>query len=204
MTEQNEIRISACGFDCRKCPEFDLCGGCRGEAPNEERIGACAIRACVLIRGLSTCAACADYPCELLEELFRVSVTAHQHLEALREQDKQRSVSMTKLIACCGLNCAECGAYLATIANDDALRKATAAEWSEMYHAEIKPEDINCSGCTGDGVLFHYPTVCEIRACVKGKGLPNCSKCPDYACEKLQEFFKMAPFAKATLDSLRV
>jgi hypothetical protein len=31
----------------------------------------------------------------------------------------------------------------------------------------------------------------------------NCSKCSDYACEKITEFFNMVPATKNVLDSLR-
>jgi hypothetical protein len=89
------------------------------------------------------------------------------------------------------------------MANDDALRIKTAQEWTVAFHADIRPEQINCAGCNGGGVLFHYPTVCEIRACVKGRGLANCGACADYACEKLQGFFQMAPQAKVNLEALR-
>ena len=33
---------------------------------------------------------------------------------------------MEKIISCCGLNCATCEARIATLKNDDELRKATA------------------------------------------------------------------------------
>jgi hypothetical protein len=31
----------------------------------------------------------------------------------------------------------------------------------------------------------------------------NCAYCDEYACEKLKEFFKMAPSAKKSLDKIR-
>ena len=40
---------------------------------------------------------------------------------------------MEKLIACCGLNCATCDARIATIKNDDYLRKQTAEKWQKQY-----------------------------------------------------------------------
>ena len=35
------------------------------------------------------------------------------------------------MIAYCGLDCSKCGAFLATQANDDALRAKTSEEWSK-------------------------------------------------------------------------
>ena len=56
---------------------------------------------------------------------------------------------MTKedYIAYCGLDCEACEAHMATVHNDDALRRKVAKEWSELNGVEITPEMINCSGC---------------------------------------------------------
>jgi uncharacterized CHY-type Zn-finger protein len=66
---------------------------------------------------------------------------------------------MDKNIACCGLDCNQCGAYIATVNNDNELRKKTAEEWSKQYNADIKAEDINCLGCKSE-VLFGH---CMLR-----------------------------------------
>ncbi|MBQ5987554.1 MAG: GNAT family N-acetyltransferase, partial [Clostridia bacterium] len=47
----------------------------------------------------------------------------------------------------CGLDCETCEARLATVHNDDALRKKVAEEWSKLNGVTITPEMINCSGC---------------------------------------------------------
>ena len=39
---------------------------------------------------------------------------------------------MKQLIACCGLDCENCDARIATINNDDKLREETARKWSIM------------------------------------------------------------------------
>lgn len=52
----------------------------------------------------------------------------------------------------CGLNCEDCPVFIATINNDDDLRRETAKEWSERYapflEKELRPEDMYCSGWT--------------------------------------------------------
>jgi hypothetical protein len=110
---------------------------------------------------------------------------------------------MDKIIAICGITCTECPAYIATQSNDDELRTKTAGEWSKMFNAEIKQEDINCDGCNTPGKKIQHCTECEIRACGIDKGLMNCSQCSEYACEKLTEFFGQVPGAKETLDKER-
>ena len=108
---------------------------------------------------------------------------------------------MENIIGYCGLICTECPAYLATLNNDNELRKKTAAKWSEMYKSDIKPENINCAGCTTKGIKFHHCTECEMRLCGIGKGVSNCGWCADYPCLKIKEFLKWVPDAKKVLDA---
>lgn len=109
-----------------------------------------------------------------------------------------------KMIACCGLVCSECPTFIATQKNDDKMREETAKKWSEMFHSDIKPADINCDGCTSNSTrLFNYCNQCEIRKCVREKGVKNCAYCADYPCEKLVAFQKNAPEATVVLDDIR-
>ncbi len=55
------------------------------------------------------------------------------------------------MIAYCGLDCSKCEAYLATQTDDDDKRIMVAKEWSAMYHADIKPEQINWDGSRSGG-----------------------------------------------------
>ena len=111
---------------------------------------------------------------------------------------------MNEMIAFCGLACNECPAFLATQANDDEKRAEVARTWSRHYKADIKPEDINCSGCQSEsGVFFGHCFKCEIRKCAREAGIANCARCDDYACEKLAPLLKMMPEVKARLDNIR-
>lgn len=108
------------------------------------------------------------------------------------------------LIACCGLNCGQCGAYLATRDNDDDLRKQVAAEWTVKYNTPIAPEDIHCTGCRQVGIKFNYAAHgCEIRPCCINRGHDTCADCDDYPCEKVEVLHAHVPQAKAALDDLR-
>jgi hypothetical protein len=121
---------------------------------------------------------------------------------------------MSEMTAICGLLCNECGAFIATSTNSDEKRAEVAELWSQQYNQNIKPEDINCDGCTLDGErldgctldgerLFCHCKVCEIRKCGKQKAVENCAHCDEYACEKLGEFFKKVPDAGKRLNEIR-
>ncbi len=112
---------------------------------------------------------------------------------------------MEKIIAYCGLVCSECPAYLATQQDDNAARKKVAELWAKQFNMPMKPEDINCDGCTTSEGKRHvgHCHICEIRKCAKGRVVVNCAYCDDYGCQKLTQFFTMAPHAKATLEKVR-
>ncbi|MBD3285511.1 DUF3795 domain-containing protein [candidate division WOR-3 bacterium] len=110
---------------------------------------------------------------------------------------------MAKIIAYCGINCAECPAYLAHKNDDDELRAVTAEKWSKAYNSDIKPEYVNCDGCTMEGRHVGYCSKCGVRKCASAKGAQNCAHCPDYPCETLEAFLKMAPRVKENLEEIR-
>lgn len=119
-------------------------------------------------------------------------------------EEKSEETNMNELIAFCGIACHECGAFLATQTDDNAKRKEVAELWSKQFNSEIKPEDINCKGCTSEeDVRFSYCRVCEIRKCAEEKKVVNCAHCESYPCDKLSEFLKMVPEAKQKLDEIR-
>lgn len=84
----------------------------------------------------------------------------------------------TDYIAYCGLDCEKCEARLATINNDDVLRRKVAQKWSEMNNAEILPEMINCEGCKTQGIKTYFcERLCEIRRCAVARGMRSCGHC---------------------------
>lgn len=52
--------VACCGLYCGACPSYlkGKCGGCRKSQKN----GWCAVKKCVLEKGISTCADCGQYP----------------------------------------------------------------------------------------------------------------------------------------------
>jgi hypothetical protein len=110
---------------------------------------------------------------------------------------------MEKLISCCGLNCATCDARIATINNDDELRKATAEKWRVAFNPDITPEMINCTGCREDGPKFSHCSMCEIRKCVNAKGYNTCGDCDELeTCSIVGGILKAVPDALTNLRSL--
>ncbi len=111
---------------------------------------------------------------------------------------------MKQLIACCGLDCENCDARIATINNDDKLREETARKWSIMNNtSEITPETIYCTGCRVEGAKFCYcSNYCEIRKCVQAKGFNTCGDCNELNhCLTIDRVFQHNPGAKENLLS---
>ena len=111
---------------------------------------------------------------------------------------------MDKMIAYCGLVCTDCPAYIATQSDDRLALEQVAAQWRDDYNApDISVESIICDGCLArDGRYCNHCFECEIRACGVARGVANCARCPDYACEKLEGFLGIVPEARATLDGI--
>lgn len=112
---------------------------------------------------------------------------------------------MDRMISCCGLVCSECPALVARRTGDDDLRRRTAADWSKQFGADIRPEHVDCDGCTTPGGV-HIPHCheCGIRACAIGRAVPNCGRCGEYpGCQTISGFLAMVPDAGRVLDAER-
>ncbi|MDR0300973.1 MAG: DUF3795 domain-containing protein [Treponema sp.] len=107
---------------------------------------------------------------------------------------------MEKLIAYCGLDCAECGAYKALKNNDQALREKTATEWTKVHNFNFTPDMINCTSCKGNGVQVGHCSECEIRKCASGKNIVNCGACVSFkTCKIINDFIAQVPFVSDNL-----
>lgn len=107
-------------------------------------------------------------------------------------------------IACCGVICMECPAYVGTQTHDLKLLEETAENWAREFGRPCKPEDILCDGCKSSSQrICNYVAKCEIRRCCENKKLENCSFCDRYPCNCLEEFFAHLPQARKTLDIAR-
>ena len=94
---------------------------------------------------------------------------------------------MKAYIAYCGLDCEACEARIATVNQDETLRRKVAKEWTELNGVEITPEMIHCAGCRVDGVKTPFcASLCPIRQCALGRGCATCGVCGEMeTCETL-------------------
>jgi hypothetical protein len=111
---------------------------------------------------------------------------------------------MDKIISCCGLDCATCEARIATISNDDELRKSTAEKWKTMYGvADMSPAMINCTGCREEGIKLGHWSMCQIRLCADKKGYKTCGECNEMeTCTLVSPVHKSVPEAVLNLRNL--
>ncbi len=113
-------------------------------------------------------------------------------------------MDLDKIIGCCGLVCSECPGFVATQKDDDEERRKVAEFWTKKHGGSFRPEDINCDGCmTESKRKLGYTVQCPIRKCGVERGVLNCGHCDEYACEKLEDFFKSVPNAKTVLDEVK-
>lgn len=97
---------------------------------------------------------------------------------------------MCKNIGYCGLNCDKCETKIATLKNDDNLRKKVAEKWSKLNNTEIPYEAINCLGCKKGSIKSIFcESICEVRKCALSNKIDSCDKCKDMEkCEKIKPF----------------
>ena len=95
---------------------------------------------------------------------------------------------MNDFIAYCGLDCEKCEARIATINNDNELRKKVAEKWSKLNNVLITSDMINCVGCRKDGVKTPFcESLCLIRKCAINNKFNTCGDCKNLIkCEKIK------------------
>ncbi len=108
---------------------------------------------------------------------------------------------MKNMIAYCGLDCARCDAYLATVNDDQPLREKTAKLWAELNDAPILPEHINCQGCRVEGIKTVFcESMCGIRQCALKKGVVTCGECSELeTCQTVGAILSNNPEARKNL-----
>lgn len=92
-----------------------------------------------------------------------------------------------KLIAYCGLDCADCYAYKAYATDNEELRLEAAQKWNSPEYS-VAPADINCVGCKSEeGPHFKWCADCPMRACGNERGVETCAHCDDFICDNVRQ-----------------
>lgn len=87
----------------------------------------------------------------------------------------------------CDHDCARCVTYLATVNNDNELRKQSQQFYKETFGFEIPLEDIHCLGGRSDDI-FKLCLDCPWMKCCRERSLDACSECGEYPCKPLAEY----------------
>jgi len=135
-------------------------------------------------------------------DLGRLPARRYPSLSARSFRGRRQGMAK-RMVAYCGLVCSDCEARVATQKGDVQALARLAEKWSAEYGSPMTAEACLCDGCLpATGRKSGYCSQCEIRACAVARKLENCAHCTEYACEKLQGFFKMATKAKPVLDEI--
>jgi hypothetical protein len=107
-------------------------------------------------------------------------------------------------LACCGLDCSKCEAYIATQSGKKEELEKVVQQWKANHNADVKAEDVMCDGCQGNGRKSVYcKNMCKIPPCCAQKDIENCAFCREYPCNDIKEIQKMSSLARENLEKLR-
>ncbi|HOC95488.1 MAG TPA: DUF3795 domain-containing protein [Candidatus Cloacimonadota bacterium] len=98
---------------------------------------------------------------------------------------------MSPGLAPCGFDCTRCPVFTATQNDDSAALARLAADCPSQPGKE--GESVRCGGCLGGGDLFHFCSVCAIRACALERNLQACAECADFPCPKGKQIWGGKP-----------
>ena len=87
----------------------------------------------------------------------------------------------------CGHDCARCITYIATLRNDDNLRRQSQSFYKERFGLDIPLEKFNCEGGRSKNV-FELCKGCPFIMCCKERSVDSCSKCPGYPCKEISDY----------------
>ncbi|MHA1931412.1 MAG: DUF3795 domain-containing protein [Promethearchaeota archaeon] len=89
------------------------------------------------------------------------------------------------LLAPCGLYCGVCAIYIAHRDNNLKFKDRLVNVYKPLSESI---DDIKCTGCLSNGIIFGYCKSCPIKSCVKEKDLEGCHQCDDWPCKFIQSF----------------
>jgi hypothetical protein len=115
---------------------------------------------------------------------------------------------MESMMAACGLDCGPCQIRTAPTdpkAAEALLKWFRSQGWLEDGEGmeQVIERKMYCTGCLGDREA-HWSADCWIlQCCVDQRSLSNCSECPEFACDRLEEWAGQNDGYRAALVRLR-
>ena len=90
-----------------------------------------------------------------------------------------------ELLSPCGLWCGVCAIYIAHRDNNMKFKE----KLLPVYRAFAKNvDDIACTGCLSDGVVFPVCRACQVKRCCKEKNIEGFYQCEDFPCKYVDYF----------------
>jgi len=89
-----------------------------------------------------------------------------------------------ELLAPCGLYCDVCAILIAHRDNNLKFKKRLVT----VYPFTSSPDEIQCTGCLSEGVIFGYCKSCPIKSCAKKKNIEGCYQCDEWPCKLIKNF----------------
>ena len=88
----------------------------------------------------------------------------------------------------CGLDCADCGAYIVNQTYDFEFKQEM-SDLCLLAGISLDAKDYGCGGCKAGKNLFGYCQECKVRICAVGRDVDSCVLCEDYPCYHLKDLF---------------
>ena len=87
----------------------------------------------------------------------------------------------------CGHDCARCITYIATLRDNDNLRRQSQSFYKERFGLDMPFEKFNCEGGRSQNV-FELCEGCPFVKCCKERSVDSCNKCPEYPCREISDY----------------
>jgi len=94
---------------------------------------------------------------------------------------------MKKAICYCGHDCSRCLTYLATVNDNEDLRKQSQKFYKTEFGIDIPPKDIHCLGGRSEDI-FYLCKECPLIKCCKEHSIEICCDCPKYPCKDIKDY----------------
>lgn len=86
----------------------------------------------------------------------------------------------------CGHDCGRCLIYLATVRDDEELRRRSQTFYQEEMKLSLPLSSFRCrGGHAKDAEVFAPCRECPFRKCCREKRIESCEECADFPCETL-------------------